>query len=317
MTIRIATLSIAVCFAVSAQRTQTLTNQDLVLPRIQSYTVATLPTPASGNPLAIVTDAATAGSCTSGSGSARALCRWSGSAWVSVGDGGTTNASELSSGTIPAARLPYPGASDKGAILTTACTSGQYVTAYNTSGAPVCGTPAGGGGSTTGLYSGSIDYGSIPDGGCADSTIAATGVTTGKALAVALPVIATTGLAVSAFVSASDVITFRTCNFSGAAVDLASATYSARDVDSLGYFTGSATIDFSAIADGACSTSTITVSGAATGDNVAAGWPSALASGLVGTMSVSATDTVTARLCNWSGASVDPASATYSAAVTK
>jgi hypothetical protein len=40
----------------------------------------------------VVTDAATAGSCTSGSGTAISLCRDSGSAWVPLGDGGGAGA---------------------------------------------------------------------------------------------------------------------------------------------------------------------------------------------------------------------------------
>jgi hypothetical protein len=65
-----------------------------------SFTVSTLPTPAnySTGAIVVVTDASTAGSCTVGSGSALALCRNSGSAWVSLGGagggapGGTTDA---------------------------------------------------------------------------------------------------------------------------------------------------------------------------------------------------------------------------------
>lgn len=69
--------------------TDTLTNKTLTTPIITSYTVATLPgTPTTGF-LAVVTDAATAGSCTSGSGSAVSLCRYNGSAWAGIGDGGS------------------------------------------------------------------------------------------------------------------------------------------------------------------------------------------------------------------------------------
>jgi hypothetical protein len=67
----------------------TIDNTALTLPRITSYTVATLPTPSIAGRLAVVTDAASAGSCTSGGGTALALCRDSGSAWVPLGDGGS------------------------------------------------------------------------------------------------------------------------------------------------------------------------------------------------------------------------------------
>ncbi len=179
-----------------------------------------------------------------------------------------------------------------------------------------CGS--GGGGSTTGLYSGTVNFTSIPDGACQNQTISAIGATTGMSLAFAVPSSIDAGLSLIAFVSAADTITFRACNFSGAAVDPASATFAARNVDSLGYFTGSATINPSSLADGACATAgTITVTGASTGDNVAAGWPSTLDAGVIGIMYVSAADTVTVRICNWSGASVDVASSTFKAGITR
>lgn len=81
---------------------------------------------------------------------------------------------------------------------------------------------------------------------------------------------------------------------------------------------GSATIDFASINDGACADSTsLTVTGAVAADKLAPAWPTALASGLTGSMFVSAADTVTVRLCNLSGASVDPASGTFGAAVIR
>ena len=67
----------------------TIDNTVLTLPRITSYTVATLPAAGTAGRLAVVTDAASAGSCTAGGGAAIALCRDSGSAWVPLGDGGS------------------------------------------------------------------------------------------------------------------------------------------------------------------------------------------------------------------------------------
>ncbi len=67
--------------------TQTLTNKTLTTPIITSYTVAGLPAATTAGQLAVVTDAATSGSCTSGGGSAYALCRATGSVWQPVGDG--------------------------------------------------------------------------------------------------------------------------------------------------------------------------------------------------------------------------------------
>jgi hypothetical protein len=61
---------------------------------VSAYTVATLPTPAA-NSIAIVTDGASSSDCTTGGGSSRVLCGYTGSAWAALGGGGggatTTN----------------------------------------------------------------------------------------------------------------------------------------------------------------------------------------------------------------------------------
>lgn len=69
----------------------TVTGATLTLPILGAYTVAGLPSAASNtNALAIVTDAANAGSCTSGGNPTPqySLCRSTGSAWAPVGGGG-------------------------------------------------------------------------------------------------------------------------------------------------------------------------------------------------------------------------------------
>lgn len=217
---------------------------------------------------------------------------------------------------IASADLPYPGTSAKGAILATACPADKFVTGYGADGAPVCGSPSGV--SSSAFYSGIIDFGPVADGACARSTISATGATTGRALAFSLPSSLGGNMSGSAFVSAPDEITVCLCNFSGATLDPASATFAVRDMHSLGYYTGAATIDVEMLADGACGTGSIPVMGAAPGDNVAVGWPSTLETGLTGTAGyVSEAGTVTVRICNFSGATIDPASASFSAAITK
>jgi len=60
----------------------------------------------------------------------------------------------------------------------------------------------------------------------------------------------------------------------------------------------------------------LTVTGANPGDAVAPGWP-ALPSGLLGIMLVSATNTVSIQLCNFSGSGVTPPSATYRATIVR
>ncbi len=174
-----------------------------------------------------------------------------------------------------------------------------------------------GSGSATAVYTGALNFGAIPDLGCAELTFTATGVTTGAYLAPAWPSGLESGLQPSARVSATDTVAVRLCNFSGAPADPANATYTVRDVAALGYLSGSGAIDFGSIPDGGCSTSTVTVTGATTGDKLAFGWPSGLETGLQPTAWVTSANTVTVQVCNFSGSAVNPASATFSAAVTK
>lgn len=241
-----------------------------------------------------------------------------GDTWTLLGSMAHVHAaSEITSGTLSADRLPIPATNALGGVMRNAGGVGEFVNGINSSGQLTYATPAGGSGSTTGLYSGTLNFGAIPDLGCASLTLTATGLTTGKTLALSLPSALETGLIGTAFASAADTATVRLCNVSGASIDPASATFAVRDMDALGYLTASATINFGSIVDGSCAASTVTLSGAASGDNVAAGWPAALEAGLTGSMFVSATDTVAVRVCNFSGAAVDPASATFKAAITR
>jgi hypothetical protein len=83
------------------------------------------------------------------------------------------------------------------------------------------------------------------------------------------------------------------------------------------YLASTAVVDFTAIAPGACSESTIGLPGAVAGDSVAPGWPAGMESGLIGMMRVSAAGTVAVRVCNFSGTTLDPAAATYRATVVR
>lgn len=79
---------------------------------------------------------------------------------------------------------------------------------------------------------------------------------------------------------------------------------------------GTAVIDFGSISVGACATSTITVTGAATGSEVAPGIPAASdTAGSIFTMWVSATNTVTVKHCCVANVTCDPASGTFAARV--
>lgn len=83
------------------------------------------------------------------------------------------------------------------------------------------------------------------------------------------------------------------------------------------FLDGSATLDFPSIAAGATSELTITVTGAAAGDVVYLGPPSGLEAGLAASARVSAANTVTVRMHNTTGGSINAASATWRARVGK
>jgi len=83
------------------------------------------------------------------------------------------------------------------------------------------------------------------------------------------------------------------------------------------YLTNTASLSFSSIPTGACAADqSITVAGANPGDAVAPAWP-ALPTGVFGTMLISATNTVTVRLCNLSGLAVALPSSAYRATIVR
>lgn len=79
--------------------------------------------------------------------------------------------------------------------------------------------------------------------------------------------------------------------------------------------TGSAALDFGTIPDGGITSLTFTLTGAAAANYLAPAWPVALPAGLVGTMYVSAANTVRVVLANLSGAPITTGSLTYGAKV--
>lgn len=103
------------------------------------------------------------------------------------------------------------------------------------------------------------------------------------------------------------------------ATDTGSGTTVAIDTASVpAYLTAAATLSFTAIAAGTCGADrTFPLPGAAAGDAVAPGWPSGLEAGLAGIMRVSAANTIAVRLCNLSGATMTPASASFRATVIR
>jgi len=79
----------------------------------------------------------------------------------------------------------------------------------------------------------------------------------------------------------------------------------------------SATLDFPSISSNSTATQTITITGATVGYPVLLGAPGGLETGLIFCGYVSATDTVTIRLHNVSGGSINPASADWTVGVLK
>ncbi len=80
---------------------------------------------------------------------------------------------------------------------------------------------------------------------------------------------------------------------------------------------GTATLTFPSMNNGACSAElTIPVSGALVGNGVAEAWP-ALPAGFVGLMRVSAAGTVAVRMCNFSGASAGLSALAYGATIVR
>jgi hypothetical protein len=78
-----------------------------------------------------------------------------------------------------------------------------------------------------------------------------------------------------------------------------------------------ATLDFPSIGSNGIETLTMTVTGAVAGDSVFLGVPAGLDAGLIFCASVTAANTVTVRLHNSSGGSIDPASGTFRATVIR
>jgi hypothetical protein len=177
--------------------------------------------------------------------------------------------------------------------------------------------PTGGSGSSgVGRLAPTVAFASaILDGTCAENTFTWTGVATTDTIVAGWPAALPAGLIGNMFVSATNTGTIRLCNLSGGSITPGSLMYNA--TLSVYNLNGSATINFASIADGECLVDTFALTGAAAGDPVVAGWPSTLETGLFGNMRASATDVVEVRLCNLSGAAVNPASQTFKASIAK
>jgi hypothetical protein len=164
-----------------------------------------------------------------------------------------------------------------------------------------------------------LSFSSIADGTCAEQS-AATPFPwlMGSPVTLAMPTqycdatsgtcYAPAGLMPSVRISASAVATVRICNFSGAPQSLPMASYG---VVQYGNNPTTTRLSFPAIADGGCATLTVTVPGATAASAVAVGLPPALEQGLVVAAAPSGPGLVAISACNWSGATMTPAPASY------
>jgi hypothetical protein len=109
-------------------------------------------------------------------------------------------------------------------------------------------------------------------------------------------------------VSSTGVATVRVCNFSGVTQSLPAANYTLTPYGGNGT---TVSISFPAITDGGCATQFNTVAGVTTSSAVALGLPAVLEPGLIVTAAQAGTNSVSITACNWSGATITPAPASY------
>ena len=116
------------------------------------------------------------------------------------------------------------------------------------------------------------------------------------------------GLMPSVRIASPGVATLRMCNFSEAPQSLPMASYG---VVQYGNNPTTATLAFPAIADGACAALTVAVPGATAASAIAVGLPPALEQGLIVTGNPSEAGLVAINACNWGGATLTPAPASF------
>jgi hypothetical protein len=163
--------------------------------------------------------------------------------------------------------------------------------------------------------SASVNLAPLFDGVCEDATFAFNGVTTSTQLVAGLPSNLPAGVDAVLFANSLNSVDVRVCNHSGVTQTMGSYVFTAKTP--IYFATASASLSFGSVPDGACAGQTFALSGASAGDPVAAGFPSALAPGLAGSMNVSAGNTVNVSMCNYSGATWSAAPQTYVASIVK
>lgn len=168
-----------------------------------------------------------------------------------------------------------------------------------------------------------LAFPSIADGTCAEQSAAlAFPWPAGTPVALAMPAqycdvtngtcYAPVGLTPSVRMTAPGVATLRMCNFSGVAQSPPMANY---NLVQYGSNATKATLTFPQIVDGACATLSVAVEGATAASAIAVGLPPVLEQGLMVAGAPSGTGVVAVTACNWSGATLTPAPASYQLSV--
>ena len=116
------------------------------------------------------------------------------------------------------------------------------------------------------------------------------------------------GMQACARITAVGSAAVRVCNLSGGPLTLPSAQYG---LTAYGSSSISANVSFPMIADGACATKTVAVTGVTASSAIALGQPAALEAGLIVTAAPAGAGNVAITACNWSGSAVTPAAASY------
>lgn len=116
------------------------------------------------------------------------------------------------------------------------------------------------------------------------------------------------GLLPSVRITDTGVASVRLCNFSGVAQTLPMANYGLVEY---GVNPTTAVLTFPVIEDGDCATLNIAVPGATAASAIALGIPPALEHGLIVTGTPAGPNSVAISACNWSGATLAPAPASY------
>ncbi len=176
--------------------------------------------------------------------------------------------------------------------------------------------PGGGGGASPGVGRATLyaTWGAIADLTCQAQTASWPGLSLADTVILGEPGTLPMGVSAFARVTAADTVTITICNTSGGTVTPGSASF--QGTLAVYNLTSSGTLDFGPIWDGNCADLTFASPGIVAGDPLAPKWPASLEPGLNGMMRA-LTDSVEVRLCNYSGATVDPAPQSFGVSVAK